>query len=388
MGANTNDNSINFGTAAVSAGGGLIASAMANHQAKKNRQFQEKMADKAYVRQKEAADVQWQREQAAAMYDKHWNSIGQQKIRALAAGMNPVDVNMAAAPSTASPTAPDNSAASAAPYQQLMSGMAQLSLRPQDILGNVIDVGTTALQYGLDKQRVANDTIVATEKAKGERLANYLQESTMAEQIKRFSLENDTLFMGLKETAEKIANLASSTDLNKNQARVYGAEADYLERTIESRVECAKWQAEYEKNVAEEKRRQATELMDKLLAEKEQEIRESVSRVSLNQANSSLAYKSIEKIGAEIPVIHQQEYSVKFDNAIAQKTFNSVVEKVKAECKISQTDAEFAVAQRYSSMIGEALKDIGVGAASFQVLRSATKSSGAIGFKQGYTSKR
>lgn len=356
------DRSTNFGTAAVSAGGGIVSSLLANWQAKKNREFQEEMADKAWERQNEASDKEWQRDKQAAAYDKHWNSIGQQKIRAIAAGMNPVDVNMAAAPSTAVPTAPDNAAAAAAPYQQLMSGMAQLSLHPRDILGNAIDLGQTAAQFALEKRKTDADVAYKAAQSKNIDLASQFAEDSYAERLKSLHIDNDVNLQKCRNLIQEESNLIASGELTRKQIDHLNQDIELNSRCMDSRVQLETLKVDNLKASTENiqaNSEQISSIIHKLIPA---QVSELMSRSWDEEQHSWVNSRQYDLLDSMIPNVDAQTNEITWKNKLMESTFNESVDKIVAETKLSVTEAKYATANFY---INAATKIVGTAAQAY-----------------------
>lgn len=349
-------------TAGIETAGAVGTSLLSNYQAKKNREFQEQQADKAYERQKEASDLQWKREQAAAMYDKHWNSIGQQKIRALAAGMNPVDVNLAAAPSTASPTAPDNAAAAAAPYEQLMSSMSSLALRPSDILGNAINVGQTALQYGLEKRKTDADVAYKAAQSKNIDLATKFAEDSYADRLKSLKLDNDVNLQKCKNLVQEEFNLIQSGNLTKKQIVHLNQDIEFNSRCLDSRVQLESLKVDNLKASTENIQANSSQInaiIHKLIPA---QVSELMSRSWDEEQHSWVNLRQYDLLDSMIPNVDAQTNEISWKNKLMEKTFNESVERIVAETKLTSTEAKYAVANFY---VNAATKVVGTAAQAY-----------------------
>lgn len=118
--------------AAINAGTSIILMANSNRQAKKNRKFYAEEAEKQRQAAIEAATVQYNRDLSNRNYNNWYNSAAMQKQRALAAGLNPVTVNMENALSTSAP-APNNASAVVEALKTNTEGIKNTTLSAKDM---------------------------------------------------------------------------------------------------------------------------------------------------------------------------------------------------------------------------------------------------------------
>lgn len=354
--------------------------AFSHWQGNINRRFQERQAEKAYERQKEAADTQWHREQSAAAYDKHWNSIGQQKIRALAAGMNPVDVNMAAAPATASPSAPDNAAAAAAPYEHLMASSATMAMRPTDILGNFLDVGKTALQYSLEKRRTDADVAYKAAQSKNIDLASKFAEDSYAERLKSLRLDNDVNLQKCKNLVQEESNLIQSGKLTKKQIDHLNQDIELNSRCLESRVQLESLRVENLKASTENIKANSSHINAIIHNLIPAQVSELMSRSWDEEQHAWVNSRQYDLLDSMIPNVDAQTNEISWKNKLMEKTFKESVDRIVAETKLSETEAKYAAANFY---VNAATKVVGTAASAYMNFGIGSKALGLSGVHSG-----